>query len=62
MLAISPNASSKTDRLEASSKRYNIPISSFSIVVNYFMGGSFLLGCQGQKENRLVFTLSLLSS
>src|SRR6266567_3166275 len=31
MLAIRPNARSKTDRLEASSKRYKIPVSSFSM-------------------------------
>src|SRR5690348_6157072 len=35
--AIRPNASNKTDRLEASSKRYRMPVSSFSIVVNCFM-------------------------
>src|SRR5712692_2295428 len=37
MLAINPNARSSTDRLEASSKRYNIPVSNFSMVVNCFM-------------------------
>lgn len=42
MLAISPNAKSSTDRLEASSKGYRMPVSSFSIVVNCFMDSSFL--------------------
>src|SRR6266567_478629 len=35
--AIKPNASKRTDRLDASSKRYNIPVSSFSMLVNCFM-------------------------
>src|SRR6266702_4724244 len=38
MLAISPNASKRTDRLDASSRRYSIPVSNFSIEVNCFMG------------------------
>src|SRR6266567_4486351 len=44
MLAISPNASNRTDKLEASSNKYNIPVSSFSMVVNCFMGVSAFLG------------------
>src|SRR5258708_36066287 len=41
MLAINPKASSKTDRLDASSKAYNIPVSSFSMDGNCFMVLSF---------------------
>ena len=37
MLAISPNASNSTDRLEASSKRYRMPVSNFSMDENCFL-------------------------
>ena len=37
MLAISPNANKSTERLDASSKRYNMPVSSFSMVANCFL-------------------------
>ncbi len=40
--AIRPKASSSMLRLDASSKAYRMPVSSFSMVVNCFMGRSFL--------------------
>src|SRR5260370_9291668 len=49
MLAISPNASKRTDRLDASSKRYSIPVSNFSMVGNCFMGCSFP-GCLSRTK------------
>src|SRR6266699_3488076 len=47
--AISPNASNRTDKLEASSNKYNIPVSSFSMVVNCFMVVPFLYAMSDAK-------------
>jgi hypothetical protein len=43
MLAISPNASNSTDRLDASSKTYKILVSSFSMDENWRIGDTSLL-------------------
>src|SRR5713101_1453334 len=50
ILAIKPNARSSTERLEASSKRYSMPVSSFSMVAKCFMGGSFLAMLKDKKR------------
>src|SRR6266700_7863333 len=53
--AINPKANKRTDRLDASSKRYSIAVSSFSIVVNCFM----IAPCYrtSDHENRLILCI-----
>jgi len=47
--AINPKANNRTDRLDASSKMYNIAVSNFSIEVNCFMT-YFLSGVSIEKQ------------
>src|SRR5216684_3134317 len=59
--AIRPKASSSMLRLDASSKAYRMPVSSFSMVVNCFMGRSFL-SWHAAAEEVLHLTFILASS
>src|SRR5579885_1479785 len=59
MLAIKPNASSNTERLEVSSNRYKMAVSIFSILINCLMGNSFFIDhSSSAREGRAQVTRS----